>query len=458
MKLDNSIFRAYDIRGIYGETLTEDIMEKIGMALGTMMIRQNMGKDMLVGNDIRKSSPSLSKSFIKGMRSMGINVVDVGTTSFGVTLYSGWVLKKDVTAYITASHNPPQWNGIKFFDKDSIGFFEENNKEIGRIISEGDYIEYDGKLGGLKKVDKSGDYIEFLMEKFHFENPVKVIVDCGNGSTSVIAKELFNSFENIDVEIIFDEIDPSFSDRGADVKKKNLEKLSQTVISKNADIGVGFDGDGDRVGVVDNVGNVLPSEKVMVIISEHMKKDGKNDVVVNVEASMTIEKMLGDDVNVHRIPVGHTYMMQNVMKYGAIFGGEPSSHYVIPDYLPFDDAVVAALKLIEIVSENELSISEIGKNIPNYPKTREAVKCEDKLKFTVIENLKDKLSKKFENVNTLDGIRIDMDNGWALIRASNTSPVIRLTVEADNEQTLEKMKLEFLNELELEIDRIKTMK
>jgi len=460
MEVDSSIFRAYDIRGIYGKNLGERVMERIGMALGTMMNKRKMGNKVLVGNDIRQSSESLSKAFIKGVTSMGINVTDVGTTSFGVAIFSGWKKNKDVTAFITASHNPPEWNGIKFFDKDCIGFFKEDNEELLKII-EGDYFEDVKPVEERGKLDRTSmkkDYINEVKNSFEFDSKVKVVVDCGNGSTATVLPELFSSIENIDSTIIFNDIDPSFPERGSDVEEKNLEKLSKYVIDKGADMGIGFDGDGDRVGVVDDKGNYVKSEKVMSILCGDLLENRTGPVVVNVEASMIIENSLKPKgASIFRIPVGHTFMGQSVNENSAIFGGEPSCHYIIPSYFPFDDAVIPALKLVEILSKNGRKLSEISESIPAYPKDRTGAECDDKIKFKVIDNLKERYAQEFEDINTLDGIRIGFNDGWVLIRASNTSPIIRVTTEAETEEKLGELKEKFLTELKLEIDKVKTM-
>jgi phosphomannomutase/phosphoglucomutase len=460
VKVDKSIFRAYDIRGVYGKTLDEKIMRRIGAAVGTMMVRRGLGNEVLVGNDIRASSPNLSKAFIDGVTSMGANVTNVGTTSFGVALFSGWRLESDITVYITASHNPPEWNGVKFFDKQLVGLFEEDNKEIGRIVIENDFepTKKGDKRGKVRRRDVSENYKAYLKKMFAFARPIKVIVDCGNGSTSMVAPEFFLSLPNLDADVIFHKADPAFPERGADVKKENMERLGRAVVEKGADIGVAFDGDGDRLGVVNERGEFVEPDRVMIVLGKKLLENGGGDIVVNVESSMIIEKILEPfGGNILRIPVGHTFMGQNVIEHNAVFGGEPSAHYVIPSYLPFDDAVTSSLKIIEILSHTNQTLSELVSEIPVYPKDRIAVDCDDNKKFNVVENLKLRLSDRYDKVNTLDGVRIDLPEGWALIRASNTSPKIRLTVEATDEVELERIKSEFLVELNSEIERIKTL-
>ncbi len=432
-----SIFRAYDIRGIYPADLNEEIMENIGKAVGTLMIRNNMGNEFLIGNDIRASSGDLSESFIKGITSMGINVTNVRTTSFGVALFAGWKLKKDVTGYITASHNPPDWNGIKFYDKNCIGFFEEVNSEIGRIVKENDYETYDGEKGKVETIDMKSNYISHLINSFSISRKLKVVVDCGEGSTSLVAPEVFESFENIEVVKLFCDVNPNFSGRGADVEEENLKKLREKVLEEKADFGFGFDGDGDRVGIVDDKGNILTGDQIAVMVAKGLLSGKKEIIISNVECSMILEEQLEPlNAQVIRIPVGHTFMMQEVKEKDAVFGAESSKHFVIPSYFPFDDAVIIPLKIAESISKSNEKLSDIADKIPVYPKKRIGFDCADETKFKVVDSLKEKLSKEYEKTNTLDGVRVDLETGWVLIRASNTSPQIRLTAEADSEENL----------------------
>jgi phosphomannomutase/phosphoglucomutase len=398
----------------------------------------------------------LSKAFIEGATPIGMDVTDVGTTSFGVTLFSGWNLKKDVTAYITASHNPPEWNGIKFYDKDCVGFFEEANLEIGRIALKEDFEKIKTEKGRVDSLGYTEKYKQYLTKVFDFKKPLKVVVDCGNGSTSLSAPHVFNSFRNLEAKMIFHNVDPMFSDRGADVEEENLQKLRNMVIEENADMGIAFDGDGDRLAIVDDKGNILNGNQILILLGKDLLAKQKGTVITNVEGSMTIEEVLGPlGGNIIRIPVGHTFMMQNARKYNAILGAESSKHYVIPSYFPFDDAFIPSLKIIEMLSNTDKKMSELAGLIPTYSEKRFNVECSDKTKFKVMENLKNKLSQKYDKVSVLDGIRIDFENGWALIRASNTVPLIRLTVEALDDKALDDIKSNFLDFLNQEIKNVK---
>ncbi len=449
-----SIFRAYDVRGVYGDTLTCEVMEKIGVALATLMRRKDMGSRVFVGADIRESSPKLKDAFIRGALSGGLDVTDVGITSFGIALFSGWRSKADVTAFITASHNPPEWNGIKFYDKDCVGFFEDMNSEIGRMVDEDD-LEISARKGCLKREDHRDEYVEYLKKSFQMKKEIKMLADCGNGSTCHSVPNVIGSIEGIDGSMMFDNIDPSFSGRGSDVEKDNLVPLKKKVIEMGADIGCAFDGDGDRCAIVDDKGNILNSDQITYALAKYMYGDEGGTLVINVECSMAIEEQMASrGIEVKRIPVGHTYMMQSARDENAKLGEETAYHFVLPEYFPFDDAIIVPLKLAEILSLTGKKLSEIVEDYPLYPKERIAVGCPDDLKFEVIERLKEKLSSRYDKVNTLDGVRVDLDEGWVLMRVSNTSPMIRITSEAVDKDKVERILSDFGKLLEDEIESL----
>lgn len=451
MQIDKNIFRAYDVRGIYGKDIDDEVMKKIGRAVGTMMIRRKMKRQIVIGRDTRASSESLLNSFIEGITLMGIDVVNVGATSFGVALFSGWDMKAGVTSFVTASHKPPEWNGIKFYDQGSIGFFEKDNQEIGRICIEEDFEKLQAKKGTIARKDMNREYIEYLNGKFKITKKIRVVLDCGNGCTAIVVPDLLRSFKSLEVKTIFCNIDPAFSGRGSDVEDENLIKLKEEVVKSSYDLGVAFDGDGDRVGFVDDRGNILTTEAISVILGKEFVKKGSK-VISNVETSMMFnEEMEALGGKVVHIPVGHTFMMQAVHENNAVYGMEASKHIVIPKYFPFDDGVVSVLKLLELLSGKSEPLSFFTSKIKSYPRERAKFECTDESKFRIIEKLKKDLSKKYKKVNTLDGIRVDFDEGWILARVSNTGPVIRLTVEAKTREKLNELMKAFSDILNSEI-------
>ena len=466
------IFRAYDVRGIYNQDLTIEIMTKIGLALGTF-VRDELAagkepKEVVVGNDIRATGDTLSGALIAGLLATGVKVTQVGTTSFGVTLFTGWQHKQDVSAYITASHLPPEWNGLKLYFGDGVGFPEENILALKKLALSDDIenlnkrsrvprVDWD-KIQPLDCVDYKQRYIEFMAERFKLERPLKTVLDCGNGSMCLTAPETFTRLGMETIELYCD-VDPRFPNRPSEPTPENLTVLSETVRKEKADFGVAFDGDGDRTVIVDNTGRVLSADPVGIILGKNILALGAkkgNVVLANVESSMAIEKVLEPlGAKVSRIRVGHTFLTLEAKKQGAVLGIERSGHLIMPEYFLFDDAMITPLRVAEILSRSERPLAEYVDELPLYPKTSYHFDCPDAKKFQVIENLQNKFAREYDNdkVNTLDGVRVDLDEGWGLIRASNTSPVIRVTVEAVTEDELKRLSELFNGELKREMER-----
>lgn len=434
-----SIYRAYDVRGIYGKDLDESVMESIGKALGTLMHRKEMGNKVVVGNDVRLSSPSLSKALSRGLMASGVDILDVGTTSFGLTLFSGFT-EKCVTAYVTASHNPPEWNGVKFFGPDCVGFFQDDNMEIGKIVKSGKFQQ--GK-GTLAKIDRREQYIGFLESLFKPSRIVRIVIDCGNGSTSLIAPEAFRR-AGFDVIELFSKADGRFPGRGPDVTKEACSKLGEKVRKERADFGIAFDGDGDRMAAVDEQGRYITTEALAVVFAKSMlRANGNKKVICNVDCSLLLEDELEPlGAKVIRIPVGNTFMMQEAKIQTAVFGTESSQHFVFPSYLPFDDGIVAGLKLASIATTSCGHFSSLFSGLQLYPRKTKTIDCPEERKAGVMEEI-ERFSDGYK-LEKIDGLRYIFDDGWGLIRPSNTSPVIKITAEGKTEKAVqdifEKMK------------------
>jgi len=448
MKIDISkhIFRAYDIRGIYNKDISPDLFHRIGLAAGKYVKNFIGGNHLAVGNDIRPSSPSLVHGFISGVSALGVNVVYTGTTSFGQTLFKGWELKQDLIAFVTASHLPPEWNGIKFYYGDGVGLPEEELMKI-RDFTLKNNLEVVGwkDVGIVKSVDSKASYKKYLKTKFTFKKKLKVALDCGGASMTLSAPEIFNEI-GLDTKAIFCEPDPLFSKRPSDPKPKNLSTLVNTVKNERCDFGVAFDGDGDRAVIVDNSGKILSADETGIILGKYGLKKKKGTIIVNVECSKAVKEQLEPlGFKIKQIKVGHTFLTLEAKQEKSPLGIESSGHLILPEYFLFDDAIVVPLKIAEILDKTEKSLEEISAEIPTYPTKKEEIDCSDQIKFNVVDKLKNDFSKEFENVNTMDGIRVEFDNGWVLIRPSNTSPIIRLTVEANKETILNQLTTKFMN-------------
>lgn len=442
------IFRAYDIRGIFNDDLYPETMLKIGLALGTYAGERGE-KSVVVGNDIRTTSPLLSNALISGLLSSGIDVTNAGTTAFGVCAFSGWLLKKDIIAYVTASHLPPEWNGVKLYTGEGIGFSAEENEKIRDIVLEGKGKEVSwSEVGSYYEVDLRDKYIEYITKRFGFESDgKKIVLDCGNGSMGLVALDVMKRVK-LKTNALFPNPDPSFPNRPSEPTDASLGALKEETRRKKADFGVAFDGDGDRVAIIDDSGRMLSADQCGVIIAKELLEARKGTVLANVECSMLVERELERlGGKIERIPVGHTFLTMEAKKRNAVLGIESSGHYVIPSLFPFDDAMIIPLKIAEILVKTEKKLSELVDELPKFPKERKNLQCDDEVKFEVMQFLAERLAYEYgaDRVNTMDGIRIDLkEEGWVLIRASNTSPLIRVTVEGATEEIKKKLMEKFV--------------
>ncbi|MCX6814783.1 MAG: hypothetical protein NTY20_04010 [Candidatus Aenigmarchaeota archaeon] len=435
-----SIFRAYDIRGIYGKVLNEEVMKGIGNALGNY-IKGNL----VIGRDCRLSSASLQDSFVKGFLETGKNVINTGEIPLGAGMFYAWKEKTDF-AYITASHLSKEWNGVKFFHGNGIGFLEEENLKVRDFYMNGPLVaSRTGKL--LKpKWNVLEGYKKFLLSKIKARKRLKVVLDCGDGMAGLIAPDVFR-LAGFDVEVIFGKPNGNFPSRGPDPMENPLTELRKSVMK--ADLGIAYDGDGDRMVVVDNKGIRLTPERASYFILTELLKREKGPVIANVECTRAIDDVAKKfNRSVKRIKVGHTFLMDAVKKESACFGVEVSGHYVIPFIVPFDDSLAVSLYTAAVLSSRNQSLDEEIKDIPVYPFERVSFDCSDQKKFEVVEKLKKEIGSKYGKASFLDGIRIDMDKGWVLIRPSNTAPVIRLTVEGKTDKDKESIKRIFSSVLE----------
>lgn len=452
------IFRAYDIRGILEKDMSCEVMYRIGQSLAFLQREDNKSK-IFVSGDIRKTSDMLTFSLIAGITSQGIDVIYSGKkTPFGVTMFSGWYLKADSTAFVTASHLPPEWNGVKFYHADGVGFSEELNLQIrDQFLLQNEKTGPWQKTGQISIANAEKEYIEFLAKRFTLEKSKKVVLDCGNGSTALIAPKIFKLL-GYEVIELYCTVDPLTPQRDSEPNEESLKMLSETVIKEKADFGVGFDGDGDRAIIIDDKGRLVPSDKTGIILAKELIKREKiqNPVIIaNVECSLIVEDSF-PSATVKRVRVGHTFLTLEAKKYGkrTVIGMESSGHMVIPPIFLFDDSMPIPLLMGDLLSKSEKKLSIINDSIPEFPKKSIKVDCKDEIKFEVIKTLTSKLSSKY-NIDTIDGIRITKKDGsWVLIRASNTSPIIRLTIEGRTEEIVEGLNNKFYDIIRLEIENI----
>ncbi len=432
------IFREYDIRGMVGKDLTQDVVREIGRGYGTMM--RNLGKrHITVGRDNRLSSKDFRDAIVEGILSTGIDVTDCGLIPTPLLYFSLFHLPVDGGVQITGSHNPPEFNGFKL----GVGKTTIHGKEIQHVRE----IIESGKLsqgkGTLKEYDIITPYLEMVKSKIKLNKKLKVVIDGGNGTSGLIAPKLLRDL-GCEVTELYCNLDGNFPNHFPDpTVVKNLTDLIKKVKSEKADVGIGYDGDADRIGVVDNDGNIIWGDQLMIIFARDILKRKKGaKVVFEVKCSQN----LGNDIKKHGgIPImwaaGHSLIKDKMLKENAEFGGEMSGHIFFKDgYFGFDDAIYASLRLLLILSNTNQKITEMLADVPKTFTTPEIrVDCPDEEKFDVVKKITADFKKEYDVID-IDGARVIFDGGWGLIRASNTQPVLVVRFEAETEEKLEDYK------------------
>lgn len=437
---NDSIIRAYDIRGIFQETLFANDAYYVAKSFAKYLHSQNK-KSIAIGYDGRVSSPILKEQLVKGLLDSGINVYEVGLGPTPMLYFSVYHLNLDAGIMVTGSHNPKNHNGFKMMLK-SRPFFGEDIKNLAHIAKEGDFISGQGKLE-IKDIKE--DYINRLLQDLNIKNNLKIAWDAGNGAAGEIMQKLTQKIP-ASHKTLFADIDGTFPNHHPDpTVAKNLEDLIKVVTQENYDLGIAFDGDGDRIGVVDDSGEIIWGDQLMVFYSQEILKHNPGaTIIADVKASKVffdeVTKMKG---NALMGKTGHSLIKSKMKETNAKLAGEMSGHIFFADkYYGFDDALYAAIRIINIVSNLEnKKLSNLRKSLPqtfSTPEIRIDVKEEEK--FLIVEKLKEELAKNNIEFNDVDGIRADSDLGWWLLRASNTQSCLVARCEANSNQDLEKLK------------------
>ena len=447
-KLNKYIFRGYDIRGVYPTDLNEDVAYTIGKSFGTY-VRRLGHFTAVVGRDNRYSSDELAEALIKGILSTGVNVINLGLCTTPMYYYACIKLKNPTGVMVTASHNPKDENGFKFA-------FDDRGNARGEMIEEfRDFTfaqDFDDGHGLLANYNIRSEYLDLYKSSLDFgDRRIKVVIDLGNGTTTCIAKELYEMFP-IDVDVLFGDSDPMFPNHHPDpCVEKNLEALKKRVVETGADLGIGFDGDGDRLGVVDENGNYVATDKYMIIIiRDIINKVAKKEFLYDVKCSKSLSdeiEALGGVGICYR--TGNSYTKAKVKDDNIPFGGELSGHVYFNDRWPcFDSGLYAGLRLIEILSKTDKKTSELLDGINHYYSTEELkFPSSDDKKFEVVDKIKEYAKSKNYKFIDIDGVRVTFDYGWALVRCSNTGPNITARFEANSEEKLQALQDEFIGQI-----------
>ena len=445
MQINPEIFRSYDIRGIVGQDIDGDVAEKLGKSFGSYVQELNENT-VIVGNDNRESSDMLSKRLIKGLTESGVNVINIGLATTPMVYYARKLFDIGPAIQITASHNPGEYNGFKMcIKKEEESIYGDKIQEIREYTEKENFKSGFGKVIEENILDR---YIDQIAEKVKLGNrKLKVVVDAGNGTASIVAEKLLKKL-GTEVVPLYCDLDPRFPNHHPDPSvPANLKDLSQKVIEEKADIGIGYDGDGDRIGVVDENGNMIFGDLYMLIIwRDIIKKFPGSPALVEVKCSQSLwDELEKIGAKPEFIRTGNPYIKAAMRAKNVPFSGEMSGHIFFRDeYYGFDDAAYAAARILRILSNTEKKTSELLEGINKYIATPEITKkVEDSTKFKTIEKAVNYFKQKGYNVIDVDGARVVFENGWGLIRASNTSPKITIRYEAKNEEELAKIQEKF---------------
>ena len=445
MKVATSMFREYDIRGKYPQELNEESIKKIAYAIVKKCRKENVGS-LVVGRDGRLSGPSLIEAFCDSLINSGINVKNIGLVTSPMLYFAA---KKEISKsgiIITGSHNPKNYNGIKMVIDDK----PVSGSEILELME--DISPLEGlKKGSLVFEDIKDSYLDEIVSNIKLSNKpkLKVVLDCGNGAAGCVAPELFKKL-GCDVYELFSEVDGNFPNHHPDPGKiENLKDLILEVQKQSADVGLAFDGDGDRLGLVTNKGEVIFPDKLMMLFSQDILSREKGKIVFDVKCSNHLENIISENGGEPIMaPTGHFHIKKAIKKTGALLAGEMSGHIFFNDkWHGFDDGPYSGARAVEIISNSDKSISDLIAVLPKSFSTPELnILVSDETKFNIVESFAKDCSLKGEKI-TIDGLRINFDNGWGLIRASNTTPKLVLRFEGDSLKDMEEIKSKFISEL-----------
>ncbi len=446
LKLDPLIFRAYDIRGIVATNLTEEVVYWIGRAFAAEAKQQNVSR-AVIGCDGRLSSPALKKSLARGMTEGGIDVTDVGAVPTPLLYYATHALDTGTGVMITGSHNPPEYNGLKMM----IGGVTLAEERIQRLRERIDGNKLSHGEGDYDEMEIVEHYIDRVLNDVAVAQPLKVVVDCGNGIAGAVAPRLIAEL-GCEVIPLYCEVDGNFPNHHPDpADPHNLEDLITVVKAEKADLGLAFDGDGDRIGVVTERGTIIWPDKLLMLFARDIV--GRNpgaDILFDVKCSRHLNSLVSEYGGRPIMwKTGHSHMKAKLKETGALLAGEFSGHICFGErWYGFDDALYSAARLLEIVGAESMSISKLFDEFPVTFSTPEIkVNTTEAAKFSVMERLSKEGKFGEGTVTTIDGIRVDYPDGWGLVRPSNTSPVLTLRFEADSQSALERIQRVFRDQL-----------
>ena len=447
MDVNSSIFRAYDIRGVVSSDLRPDVVYLIGKAVGTLYPQC---ETVVVGRDGRLTSQELSDNLIRGLQSTGTNVIDVGEVPTPVLYFATHELNTGSGLMVTGSHNPPEYNGIKMVMGEKT-LFGEMIQEIYDCITKNSFKSGQGSVEEIPILDS---YQRTICDGIKLSRPLSIAIDCGNGVAGPTAKSLFNNL-GCKVTELFCDVDGNFPNQHPNPSEpENLQDLIETVVKNNLDLGLAFDGDGDRVGIVDEKGEVLWADRQMMLYSKDvLSRNPGAEIIFDVKSSRNLANFIEQAGGVATMwKTGHSFIKNKMKETGALLAGEMSGHIFFKErWYGFDDGLYSAARMLEILSADNRAVSKIFNELPNDISTPEITVHLDKdgaqhefiHKFIQQSNFSD------AKLSTIDGVRADYAYGWGLVRASNTTPSLVIRFEAENKAKLEQLKTDFKTQIHL---------
>lgn len=444
-KVNPEIFREYDIRGIVKADLPAPVVELIGKSYGSFMIRKG-AKVVTVGRDVRTTSLSLKNALVKGMLSTGLHVIDIGEVPTPVLYYSIVRFKTDGGIMVTGSHNPREYNGFKM----CLGLapiYGEEIQHLGRLIADRDFVAGKGSLSQKPIVD---DYVEMIVGKIRLEKPFRIAIDAGNGTAGPIAPKIFRKL-GCEVTELYCEPDGRFPNHLPDpTKLEYIQDLRRLVVDKKLDIGLGFDGDSDRVGAIDEKGRVVWADKLIALFAREINaRHPGSQILFDVKCSQA----LSEDIEAHggkpvMYKTGHSLLKAKMKELHNPLAGEMSGHiFFADDFFGYDDAIYVACRLVQLLSRSPSTLSQLSDSIPHFFSTPEIrVDTTEQDKFRIVEEVKVAF-RATHRIIDVDGVRVLYGDGWGLVRASNTQPVLVVRFEAKTEDRLHSIMNEIIGKL-----------
>jgi phosphoglucosamine mutase len=432
------LFGTSGIRGKANKTITPQLALQIGQALAI----HTKAKTILTAQDTRTTSPMLRHALTAGITACGANVLQQGTIPTPVLAYLTKKMKADAGVMITASHNPPEYNGIKLYNPDTTAYNRKQQTQIEKLITKKQFKTTTWQnIGKTTTINETQQYIEMITTNVKLKKPWKIIIDPGNGATSQLAPEIFREL-NCNIMAINSQPDGHFPGRSAEPNEESLKPLCNIVRKLKADLGIAYDGDGDRMITTNEKGRITPSDQIFAAYAAHVIKRQKNKTIVtHVETSMCIEKMIeAEGGKIARTKVGDVNITEAIKKHNATFGGEPCGAWIHPNYHYCPDGILSSILLLKALEETKQNLSSFISKVPQYPLLRQSVVCPNSVKIAVLKKTYEFLPAIFSDVkeqSKVDGFRLAFKQGWLLVRPSGTEPLVRITAEAENKKTAE---------------------